>query len=128
MIRFLLNIWNLLEKHTFREILTVSSILLFFLFINFFATTNLFYSSRGIVKYNEISSEINLNIKEYTKPITIPGGFLIIMLNDKKVQKVNINFKEEYDKRIAKEKNTQLSQFSEIYFKKIKKNSTISEK
>ena len=71
---------------------------------------------------------INLNIKEYTKPITIPGGFLIIMLNDKKVQKVNINFKEEYDKRIAKEKNTQLSQFSEIYFKKIKKNSTISEK
>ena len=64
MIRFLLNIWNLLEKHTFREILTVSSILLFFLFINFFATTNLFYSSRGIVKYNEISSEINLNNKE----------------------------------------------------------------
>ena len=64
MIRFLLNIWNLLEKHTFREILTVSSILLFFLFINFFATTNLFYSSRGIVKYSEMSSEINLNIKE----------------------------------------------------------------
>tara|TARA_B100000029_G_scaffold303524_1_gene296302 strand:- start:779 stop:1393 length:615 start_codon:yes stop_codon:yes gene_type:complete len=71
---------------------------------------------------------INLKIKEYTKPITIPGGFLIIMLNDKKVQEVNINFKEEYDKRITKEKNTQLSQFSEIYFKKIKKNSTISEK
>ncbi|MED5436584.1 MAG: septum formation initiator family protein [Pseudomonadota bacterium] len=64
MIRFLLNIWNLLEKYTFREILTVSSIVLFFLFINFFATTNLFYSSRGIVKYNELSSEINLNIKE----------------------------------------------------------------
>ena len=71
---------------------------------------------------------INLKIKEYTKPITIPGGFLIIMLNDKKVQEVNINFKEEYDKRITKEKNTQLSQFSEIYFKKIKKNSIISEK
>ncbi len=71
---------------------------------------------------------INLKVKEYTKPITVPGGFLIIMLNDKKIEELNINFKEEFDKRIAKEKNTQLSQFSEIYFKKIKKNSTISEK
>ncbi len=71
---------------------------------------------------------VNLKVNEYTKPIRVPGGFLIIMLNDKKIQELNINFKEEFDKRIVKEKNTQLSQFSEIYFKKIKKNSIISEK
>ncbi len=71
---------------------------------------------------------LRLNIGEYTKPITMPGGFLIIKLEDKKIEKVDINFKDEFDKQIANEKNSQLSQFSEIYFKKIRKNSTISEK
>tara|TARA_B100000427_G_scaffold309910_1_gene299307 strand:+ start:4390 stop:5322 length:933 start_codon:yes stop_codon:yes gene_type:complete len=75
--------------------------------------------------YKEI---INLNIKDYTKPITIPGGFLIIRLDDIKKEKKNINFDEEFNKQIAIEKNSQLNQFSEIYFKKIKKNSVISEK
>ena len=71
---------------------------------------------------------INLKINSYTKPITIPGGFLIIKVDDKKKEKTNINFDEEFNKRIAMEKNSQLNQFSEIYFKKIKKNSVISEK
>ncbi len=75
--------------------------------------------------YKEI---INLNIKAYTKPITIPGGFLIIRLDDIKKEKKTINFDEEFNKQIAIEKNLQLNQFSEIYFKKIKKNSVISEK
>ena len=44
------------------------------------------------------------------------------------MEKVDINFDEELNKQIANEKNSQLLQFSEIYFKKIKKNSTISEK
>ena len=71
---------------------------------------------------------INLKINSYTKPITIPGGFLIIKVDDKKKEKTNINFDEEFNKRIAMEKNSQLNQFSEIYFKKIKKNSVINEK
>ena len=70
----------------------------------------------------------SLNIGEYTNPITMPGGFLIIMLEDKKKEKIDFNFDEELNKQIANEKNSQLLQFSEIYFKKIKKNSTISEK
>ena len=71
---------------------------------------------------------INLNIKEHTKPITLPGGFLIIKLNDKKIEEIKINFDQEFNKQISNEKDSQLQQFSEIYFKKIKKNSTISEK
>ena len=71
---------------------------------------------------------LSLNIGDYTKPITIPRGFLIIKLEDKKIEKIDINFDEELNKQIANEKNSQLLQFSEIYFKKIKKNSTISEK
>jgi len=81
-------------------------------------------------RLNEIVKKemLKLNIGEYTKPITMPGGFLIIKLEDKKMKKIDFNLDEEFNKRITKEKNSQLSQFSEIYFKKIKKNSTISEK
>ena len=71
---------------------------------------------------------INLKIDNYTKPITIPGGFLIIKLNDKKKEEINLNFDEEFNKKVKSERNSQLQNFSEIYFKKIKKNSTISEK
>ncbi|MBC8306764.1 MAG: peptidylprolyl isomerase [Pelagibacterales bacterium] len=71
---------------------------------------------------------INLKIGEYSKPITIPGGFLIVKLNDIKKEEINLNFNEEFNKKINSERNSQLQNFSEIYFKKIKKNSTISEK
>ena len=74
---------------------------------------------------NEIKG---LNINEYTKPITIPGGFLIVKLENKKKEKNNINFDEEFNKLISRETNSQLKQFSEIYFKKVKKNSVIDEK
>jgi len=76
-----------------------------------------------------IKKEISkLKIGEYTKPITIPGGFLIIHLDDKKTHNIYLNFDEEFEKQIAYEKNTKLEQYSKIYFKKIKKNSIISEK
>ena len=71
---------------------------------------------------------MNLKIGEHTKPITIPGGFLVVKLDDKKKEEVNVNLNEELDKQISRERNSQLQQFSEIYYKKIKKNSTISEK
>ena len=71
---------------------------------------------------------LNLKIGEYTKPVTIPGGFLIVKLNDIKKEEINLNFNEEFNKKINSERNSQLQNFSEIYFKKIKKNSTISEK
>jgi len=69
----------------------------------------------------------NLKIGDHTKSITIPGGFLIIKLNDKKTDVVNLNYDEEFKKKMENERNSQLKNFSEIYFKKIKKNSTISE-
>ena len=76
-----------------------------------------------------IKEEISkLKVGEYTKPITIPGAFLIIHLDDKKTNKIYLNFDEEFEKQITYEKNTQLEQYSKIYFKKIKKNSIISEK
>jgi len=76
-----------------------------------------------------IKKEISkLKVGEYTKTITIPGGFIIMHLDDKKTQSIYLNFDEEFEKQITYEKNTQLEQYSKIYFKKIKKNSIISEK
>ena len=76
-----------------------------------------------------IKKEISkLKVGEYTKPITIPGGFLIIRIDEKKEKKIYLNFDEEFEKQITYEKNTQLEQYSKIHFKKINKNSIISEK
>ena len=58
----------------------------------------------------------------------VPKLFLIVKLNDIKKEEINLNFDEEFNKKVNSERNSQLKNFSEIYFKKIKKNSTISEK
>ena len=49
-------------------------------------------SSLNVVIKKDI---VNLNVGEHTKPITIPGGFLILRLNDKKKQKIKIVFNDE---------------------------------
>ena len=68
-----------------------------------------------------------LKIGEYTEPITIPGGILIINLDNIKTQEENLDFDVEFNKQIIFEKNTQLNQFSKINYNKISKNSNISE-
>ena len=70
---------------------------------------------------------VKLKIDEHTRPIPVPGGQIILYLNDKRQQEKKLNFEEELKKQILFEKNKQLNQFSKIYFNKIKKNSTISE-
>ena len=54
-------------------------------------------------------------------PIVIPGGFLIIKLEDVKEQDKEINLEEEIQKLITLKTNQQLNQFSNIYYNKIKK-------
>ena len=70
---------------------------------------------------------VKLKIDEHTRPITVPGGQIILYLNDKRQQERKLNFEEEFKKQILFEKNKQLNQFSKKNFNKIKKNSTISE-
>jgi len=63
----------------------------------------------------------NLNIGEFTKPIVIPSGFLIIKLEDLKEEDKEINLEEEIKKLVNLKTNQQLNQFSNIYYNKIKK-------
>ena len=74
---------------------------------------------------NKIKS---LNVNKLTKPIQVTNGFLIIRLNDKRKKELKIDFDKTLNKMILEEKNRQLSQFSLIYFNKIKQNTFVSEK
>ncbi len=86
----------------------------------------------GWIKENYISNEIKdeivkLKIGEYTNPINIPGGFLILKVNDIKELQREINLEKEINLIVRKKTNDQLNQFSNIYFNKIKKNIKINE-
>jgi peptidyl-prolyl cis-trans isomerase SurA len=75
-----------------------------------------------------IKEEINnLRINEFTRPISVPGGFLILQINDIKNTKIEIDIDKEFEKLKNYEKNNQLNQYSKIYFNKIKKDLEISE-
>ena len=69
----------------------------------------------------------NLEINDYTKPINVPGGFLILQINDIKNTEVEIDIEKEFKNLKNYEKNNQLNQYSKIYFNKIKKDLEISE-
>ena len=57
----------------------------------------------------------------------IPGGFLILKINDKRKVKREINIEKEIQAVIKNKTNKQLNQFSIMYFNKIKKNVLINE-
>mgnify|MGYP001267845294 CR=1 FL=1 len=76
----------------------------------------------------KIKKEINLlNDGDYSKPIIIPGGALILKLNKTKETKIQLNLDKELEKIIENERNRQLNQFSKLYYNKIKKDIVIDE-
>ena len=87
----------------------------------------------GWVKKNEISNliynELNtLNVGDFTRPIKVASGFLMIYLEDLKKVEQEINLDQELKKIIMVEKNRQLNEYSIIYYKKIEKQIFINEK
>ena len=71
---------------------------------------------------SKIKSKINkLEVKDYTDPITIPGGFLILKLNDIKKEKIKYDIDKKLNELIRLSTNQQLNQLSNIYFDKVKK-------
>jgi len=77
---------------------------------------------------NNIKQAIKkLKIDDFSKPIVVPGGFLILQINDIKKTKIEVDIENELKRLINFEKNNQLNQYSKIYFNKIKKNLEINE-
>ena len=73
---------------------------------------------------NEISS---LKVGDFTNPITIPGGFLVLKLNEIKNEKNKYNIKKKVDELIRISTNQQLNRLSNIYYDKVKKEIKIDE-
>jgi peptidyl-prolyl cis-trans isomerase SurA len=69
----------------------------------------------------------NLKINDFTKPINVSGGFLILKVNDTKNTEIELDIEKELKKLENYEKNNQLNQYSKIYFNKVKKDLIISE-
>jgi len=89
--------------------------------------TKSFGGNLGWINENSISKNlrekiINMQIGKYSNPITIQGGFLIIKINEIKKEKISLDIDKELNKLIRLKTNQQLNRFSNIYFKKIKKN------
>ncbi len=86
----------------------------------------------GWINANALSKNISkalssLKKGDITNPISVPGGFLILRLDDKKFIKKDVNLEEELNKLIKIKTNQQLSQFSNIYFNKVKKEILVNE-
>ena len=84
------------------------------------------------INENSLNKNISENIKDleindFTKPISVTGGFLILQINNIKDTKIEIDIEKELEKLINFEKNNQLNQYSKIYFNKIKKDLEINE-
>ena len=86
----------------------------------------------GWINENQLSKKIidkikSLKIGQWSTPLKISNGFLILKVNDKKISNVNIDIVEELKKAVNYETNKQLTQYSLIYFNKIKYNQTGNE-
>ena len=86
----------------------------------------------GWIKETMLSNNLNKilgNMKknQITKPIKYPNGYLLLKINDKKEMKEVVDIEKELKDLISYERDKQLSQFSLLYYKKLKQNTKISE-
>ena len=86
----------------------------------------------GWIKETAIENRIrqvlsNTVVGEFTKPLKIPSGFLILKKNEERIVAKNIDIEKETKQIVNEIKNYQLNQFSNIYFNKLKKNISINE-
>ena len=86
----------------------------------------------GWIKESSINTKIKkkvseINTGQYTKPIVVPGGFLILIVEDKRTVKRDTNLKKEIELAYKKKLNEQLNQYSNVFFNKVKNNMVIDE-
>jgi peptidyl-prolyl cis-trans isomerase SurA len=67
------------------------------------------------------------DIGKYTQPIVIPGGFLILQIENQKNVEIEIDLEKTLKQISQKKMNEQLNQFSNIYYNKIKKDFIIND-
>ena len=96
------------------------------------SSTSQFGGKIGKVKESQLSKKIKEELNtitdgQYTQPIKVANGFLILLINSKKIVNYQLNEKDVLAEMIEFEKNKQYERFSQIYFNKIKLNALINE-
>ena len=86
----------------------------------------------GWINKNELSNQIKKEIEnlpkgKITNPIIIPSGVLLLKLEDKKIENLDINIDEALKEIIKFETNNQLNNYSVIHFNKVKSKLFINE-
>ena len=86
----------------------------------------------GWIKESSLSKKITEELKSikknnFSKPIVIPGGFLILMIDDSRVVEIDIDLDEAVEEVAQKKTQKLLEQYSTIYFNRVKKNLKINE-
>ena len=87
----------------------------------------------GWIYKNQLSKEIKDELDEtatgnFTKPIVTSGGFLILKLNDMKIEDIEIDKDAQLKKMIEFERERQFTRFSTLYYKRIYNSAEINEK
>lgn len=70
---------------------------------------------------------LNLNVGDFTNPIVIPGGFLVLKINEIKIEKKKYDVEKKINELIRISTNQQLNRLSNIYYDKVKKEIKIDE-
>ena len=91
-----------------------------------------FGGDMGWVVEGNLSKKILIELKkikinEYTKPIQFDNKFLIIKIENIKIEKIEKNEKKELEQMVQFETSKQLENFSKIFFSKVKINIDIDE-
>ena len=77
----------------------------------------------GWIYKSQLSKKIlkeieKINVGESTNPITTTGGFILLKINEKKNQLLEIDEEEEFKKAVNFEKNRQLTMYSTLQYKR----------
>jgi peptidyl-prolyl cis-trans isomerase SurA len=88
---------------------------------------NLGWVNEDVINEKLKNEIVNLKIGEFSKPIIVPGGALILKIENIKEINNEINLEKKLNELIRYSTNEQLDQFSNIYFNKVKKNIKINE-
>ena len=113
---------NAIEKNGFENTALVYSI----------SETSTSGGNIGWVSENSVNKKIlkkitEISINNFTKPLVIPGGYLILKVNEKRITEKNIKLEDELKKIIEIKTNEQLNQFSNLFLNKVKKDIIINE-
>ena len=113
---------NAIEKNGFENTALIYSI----------SETSTSGGNIGWVSENSVNKKIlkkitEININNFTEPLVIPGGYLILKVNEKRITEKNVKLEDELKKIIEIKTNEQLNQFSNLFLNKVKKDIIINE-